>query len=39
MCEVYSVQVKQAPVSHAGLCVKKKFHVDLNTILIRPITK
>ena len=30
MCKVYSVHVKQAPVSHVGLCVKKKFHVDLN---------
>ena len=30
MCKVYSVEVKQAPVSHVGLCVKKKFHVDLN---------
>ena len=39
MCKVYSVQVKQAPVSHVGLCVKKKVHVDLNKIVIRPITK
>ena len=39
MCKVYSVQVKQAPVSHVGLCVKKKCgthtthvqHVGLST--------
>ena len=30
MCKVYSVQVKKALVSHVGLCVKKKVHVDLN---------
>ena len=26
-------------VSDVGLCMKNKFHVDLNKILIRPITK
>ena len=31
--------MKQAPVSDVGLCVKKTFDVDLNYILIRPITK
>ena len=30
MCNIYSVQAKQAPVSDVALCVKKKFHVDLN---------